>query len=104
MQQDDNIPLLTDLIEERIDVTVPELGLDAGHNLVIDEEDEPEFFFDADDDRPAMSSRAATRTDKHVELERTVRRILDEHLELAWQEIRLAIDVALEDEDDNFRN
>ena len=104
MQQDDNIPLLTDLIEERIDVTTPDLGLGSEHNLVIDEDEEHEFSFNPEDVEPAMDSIAATRTGRHAELERTVRRILDEHLELAWQEIRLAIEVALDDEEDNSRN
>jgi hypothetical protein len=104
MPQDDNIPLLTDLIEERIDVTVPEQGLGAEHNLIIDEDEEPEFSFNPEYVKPAMDSRAATRIGRHAELERAVRRILDEHLELAWQEIRLAIEVALDDEDDNSRN
>lgn len=104
MKQEDNIPLLTDLIEEKIDVTAPEIGLDAEYDLVIDEDEEPEFSFNPEDVEPAMSSRAATRIGRHAELERTVRRILDEHLELAWQEIRLAIEVALEDEDDKSRN
>ncbi|NNE63578.1 MAG: hypothetical protein HKN34_05805 [Gammaproteobacteria bacterium] len=104
MQDDDNIPLLTDLIEERIDITVPELGLDSEHDLIIEPDEEPEFSFNPEDVEPAMSSSAATRIGKHAELERTLRRILDEHLELAWQEIRLAIEVALDDDDENSRN
>lgn len=104
MQNDDNIPLLTDLIEEHIDITVPELGLDSEQDLIIDPDEEPELSFNPEDVEPAMSTRAATRIGKHAELERTVRRILDEHLELAWQEIRLAIEVALDDDDENSRN
>lgn len=102
MQDDSDIPILTDLIEDKIDITLPELGLDTDHDLVIDEDDEPDFSFNPEVLEPAMTSDAATRIGSHPELEQTIRRILDEHLELAWQEIRLAIEVSLNDQDENF--
>lgn len=104
MKDNEDIPVLTDLIEEKIDVTIPELGLGIEHDMVIaeDEDEAPELSFDPEAVKPAMNSKAATRIGQHAELEQTVRRILDEHMELAWQEIRLAIELALnDDKDDN---
>ncbi len=85
MSEEGKIPVLTDVIERGIEIRMSDLGLD----------DQP----------PAMPS--ATAVDEEIEvgdvemvvdpfaanpaLEATVRRILDEHMELAWQEIKLAI-------------
>ena len=38
-----------------------------------------------------MEAMASNRWPTNPALEQAVRRILDEHMELAWQEIRLAI-------------
>ncbi len=105
MQDDTDIPVLTDLIEEdtdnEVDVTRPDLGLAFDHDLIIDEDGEPDLSFDPERLESAMESTAATRIGSHPELEQTIRRILDEHLELAWQEIRLAIEVTLSDQDED---
>ncbi len=89
MSEQGKIPVLTDLIVRGIEITLSDLGLD--------------------DESPAPSEAmpAAAATDEEIELgdvdmivdpfaanpalEATVRRILDEHMELAWQEIKLAI-------------
>ena len=68
MQKDPEIPILTDLIEKGVEIDLSELGLDqdlsVGNNSIVT----------ALQDNPA--------------LEQEMRRILDEHMELAWQEIR----------------
>lgn len=102
MQDDEDIPVLIDLIEDPTDVTIPELGLDTGHDMIIEEDadDDPDLTFNPEAVKRSMDTSAAPKIGKHKNLERTVRRILDEHLELAWQEIRLAIAVAMDDEED----
>lgn len=71
MQDDTEIPVLIDLIEKGIEIKLSELGLNHGPLL-----DQPDPL-DTQLDNPA--------------LEPEIRRILDEHLELAWQEIKIAI-------------
>ena len=74
MQDDANIPILTDLIEKGVEIELSELGLD------------PDPPIDADVATIALHDDPA--------LEQEIRRILDEHMELAWQEIRIAIQEA----------
>ncbi len=101
MPDNDDIPVLTDLIEERIDITTPELGFNTGGDLIIDQGEEPEFSFNSDELEAVVSSKADTRSARRKELEQSIRYILDEHLELAWTEIRQTIEVAFDDEDNN---
>ncbi len=86
MSEQGKIPVLTDLIERGIEIKMSDLGLD---------------------DEPPEAMPAAPPIDEEIDigdvemvadpfaanpaLEATVRRILDEHMELAWQEIKLAI-------------
>jgi hypothetical protein len=86
VSDDSDIPTLTDLIEDD-DVDVGEeirlsdLGLDADDPIVRDVE------IDMDDpDLEPVDPLA-----DNPELEQTIRRILDDHMERAWQEIRIAI-------------
>ena len=77
MIDEDDIPVLTDLIDETdgVDrIEISDLGLDDEDMEITDSD-----LIGADPfhDNPA--------------LEQTVRRILDEHMELALQEIKLAI-------------
>ncbi|MCZ6488490.1 MAG: hypothetical protein O6703_09980 [Gammaproteobacteria bacterium] len=74
MQDDTEIPVLIDLIEKGIEIKLSELGLN--HGLLLDQPDP----LDTQLDNPA--------------LEQEIRRILDEHLELAWEEIKIAIQKA----------
>ena len=110
--EDSNIPILTDLIEPGIEITLSELGLE-------DELDQPEWFndpvaaesnqnlsleIDLDDykldaeldsyrDKADAGPASRTRRLNHrTALEQEIRRILDEHMELAWQEIKLVLD------------
>ena len=82
MKEEDDIPTLTDLIEEQDGsdhIAISDLGLDD-QDLEITDTD----LIGAD---PFLDNPA---------LEQTVRRILDEHMELAWQEIKLAIQKELD--------
>ena len=74
MADDTNIPVLTELIEKGIEIKLSELGL--SHSPLLDKQQVLE---------PLQDSLA---------LEQEIRRILDEHMELAWQEIKLAIQAA----------
>ena len=74
MQDDADIPVLTDLIEKGVEINLSELGLDS--------------------DLPREEAVAETTVIDFPALEQEIRRILDEHMELAWQEIRIAIQEA----------
>ena len=88
MSDDSDIPTLTDLIDngasaddDSEEIRLSDLGLDADDPIVRDVE------IDIDDpDLDPVDHLAVS-----PELEQTVRRILDEHMERAWQEIRAAI-------------
>ena len=92
MSTDDDIPTLTDLIEKGDadnEISIADLGLDEAETGLdslgpqFDDGDlEIEAFPAEDSSDPFVANPA---------LEDTVRRILDEHMELAWQEIKLAI-------------
>lgn len=90
MLKNDHIPLLTDLIEKGIEIKLSELGLDTGEDLILDADDHQQPQIDATE----LDSNEAITTDPLSEnpaLEQAIRRILDEHTELIWQEIKLAI-------------
>ncbi len=121
---DDDIPILTDLIEEKIDITTPETNLDVDQEILIDDDDDVDLFplMKLESDKPVQSDsieeiEIPTLPDSiedtgipvlpnfieetvttNPALEQTIRRILDEHMELAWQEIRQAIQ---QDQDSN---
>ncbi|MCP4331041.1 MAG: hypothetical protein GY785_00180 [Gammaproteobacteria bacterium] len=99
MSDRNDIPVLTDVIEKGAEITLSDLGLDdppVDEKVAILTEDMEIEMGD-----PALALRdAQTNNYAPVEheyladnpaLEGEVRRILDEHMELAWQEIRLAI-------------
>ena len=90
MSDQGNIPVLTDLIEKGIEITMSDLGLDDDAPAVGGEADDIEIELAGDD------SAAVDPLADNPALEQAIRRILDEHMELAWQEIRLAIQRELE--------
>ncbi len=98
MNNEDDIPVLTDLIEETFDVTLPELGLDLHGDMYIEEDDDPLLDLRIEDSKPPMRQLVPEVSKIDPELEQTIRRILDEHMELAWQEIRLAIQMSQGDD------
>ncbi len=85
MSDQSDIPILTDLIEEGVEIKMADLGLDDN----IDVEDP--LHVDPKIDIVAPEPGAIDPFEDNPALEQTVRRILDEHVELAWQEIKLAI-------------
>lgn len=91
MSDNGDIPVLTDLIESP-EITLSDLGLENDATVAV-EEPVPNEFSNADTslEIDPMSPVASASIDIDPALEQTVRRILDEHTELAWQEIRLAI-------------
>lgn len=91
MLKDDNIPVLTDLIEKGIEIKLSELGLDTNQDLIleVDEREEPQI----NDTQLEFEAEANTLSNNPA-LEQTIRRILDEHMELALEEIKSAISQA----------
>jgi hypothetical protein len=106
----DDIPVLNDLIERGIEITLSDLGLDDLDDdspLRVGDVIAADLEIEADDTAPyTPAARAASpfipasltarpqggdALADNPALEQAVRRILDEHMELAWQEIRLAI-------------
>ena len=62
---------MTDLIDEGVEIELSELGLDPEKSI--------------------GDGNLANSMEDNPALEQEIRRILDEHMELAWQEIRIAI-------------
>ena len=87
MSKQNDIPLLTDLIESAPEITLQDLGLEDDPVIGAGEAYAQDLSFAADEAAPI----AGEAIEISPALEQTVRRILDEHMELAWQEIRLAI-------------
>jgi len=112
MSDQDDIPVLDDLIEKDIEITLSDLGFDDDPPRRTEDVIAAEVRFEADDSLPltvdplaaaplaagsyasaqnASTPSAADLLADNPALEQAVRRILDEHMELAWQEIRFAI-------------
>jgi len=121
MSDKDDIPMLNDLIERGAEVTMSDLGLDdyatdpplqVSDVIAAEAQESTELDFDADDAAPftaavytrdtpgssAFKPESLAINQPNIDpladnpaLEQAVRRILDEHMELAWQEIRLVI-------------
>ena len=87
MSDQSNIPVLTDLIESGMEITMSDLGLDDS----VDIEIEDSFSEETEIDMGIPVLEATDPLENNPALEQAIRRILDEHMELAWQEIRLAI-------------
>ncbi len=89
MNDKSTIPVLTDLIEKGAEIELSDLGLG-------------EEFDPGETSAGALSeprSDPAATAGMTPALEQEIRRILDEHMELAWQEIRLAIQQTATDTD-----
>ena len=83
MSDEGNIPTLTDLIESGDKIDISELGLD--NELSIKEDPQiDDTVIDASE--PDLD--ATDLFEENPALEQSIRLILDEHMELAWQEIR----------------
>ena len=123
-EEEEDIPVLDDLIEKGIEITLSDLGFDDEPALSVDDvlEAEAELEIAEDDAAPIIAgpqaaepstpdpqtvalqavetysaqliAAAGSQADPLADnpaLEQEIRRILDEHMELAWQEIRIAI-------------
>ena len=87
MSDQSDIPMLTDLIEKGPEITLSDLGLDDDLGIDVD---------DAHTDSSAIDVAAPNLGEidpfkDNPALEYTIQSILEEHLELAWQEIKLVI-------------
>lgn len=111
MSDEDDIPVLDDLIEKGIEITLSDLGLEEQPLRVADvlaaeadaeRPDSQSLTLDPLDAAPLVTASQASTQDPlpdfdadlladNPALEQAIRRILDEHMELAWQEIRFAI-------------
>jgi len=103
MLENDHIPVLTDLIEKGIKTKLSEPEIDHNENLILEEDDraEPKIGvsqFETESD-PAPAINLLTNDPA---LEQIIRRILNEHMELAFQEIKLAISSTREDKHKNY--
>jgi hypothetical protein len=106
MFNNSHIPVLTDLIEKGIEIRLSELGLDElvlDHNddLILETDDREEPHIDAIQLEAEVDAelKAKIEPTSHA-LEQTIRRILNEHMELALQDIKLAISQAGKNEDE----
>jgi hypothetical protein len=91
-----DIPVLTDLIESGIEIKMSDLGLDHSPQIEsvdqFDDATEIDIFNDAAPiDITAPDFGAVDPSADTPELEKIIRQILDEHMEQAWQDIKLAI-------------
>lgn len=80
MSDESNIPVLTDLIEKGTEIELSDLGLGQ--------------VFATSDAMSDSTSDTAVKISMTPALGQEIRRILDQHMELAWQEINLAIQQA----------
>ncbi len=87
MSDQGNIPTLTDVIERGIEITMSDLGLDEEAEIGTGGIDIEDTEIDVDEPDLVVGDPFVD----NPALEQTIRRILDEHMELALQEIKLAI-------------
>ena len=111
MLKNNQIPVLTDLIEKGIDIKSDELNLNQSEDLILglDDREEPRidanhFDFETETEVEVEVEVEVEEVEVEVEeepvnhalkddpaLEKIIRRILNEHMELALTEIKLAI-------------
>jgi hypothetical protein len=90
MLKNNQIPVLTDLIEKGVDIKSEELRLNRSEDLILEADDREEPHIDANPFDFKVEPVNHALADDPV-LEKTIRRILNEHMELALTEIKLAI-------------
>ena len=107
MLKNNQIPVLTDLIEKGIDIKSDELNLNQSEDLILGLDDREEPRIDANHFDFETETETEVEVEVEVEeveeepvnhalkddpaLEKIIRRILNEHMELALTEIKLAI-------------
>jgi hypothetical protein len=106
MLENDHIPVLTDLIEKGIKTRLSEPELDHNEDLILEEDDREEPKIGASQFETETETETETESDpaparnvftNDPALDQIIRRILNEHMELALQDIKLAISNARED-------
>ncbi len=106
MLENDHIPVLTDLIEKSIKTRLSEPELDHNEDLILEEDDREEPKIGASQFETKTKTETETDSDpaparnvftNDPALDQIIRRILNEHMELALQDIKLAISNARED-------
>ena len=95
MLKNDHIPVLTDLIEKGIEIKLSELGLDTNQDLILDLDDREEPQIDVNE-LEFSETTASDPLSQNPALEQAIRRILDEHMELALKEINIAIQQSMD--------
>ena len=96
MSDQANIPTLTDIIERGIEIKMSDLGLDDDLQINADDVDIEDTAIDITEPDLGIDEPLANALADSPALEQTIRRILDEHMELALQEIKLAIKAELD--------
>ena len=96
MSDRSDIPVLTDLIEPGGEISISDLGLDDELRPRFDDLDDTEIEIPeseiGDLEEPTLILGAESDPlAANPDLERKIRRILDEHMELALQEIKLVL-------------
>jgi hypothetical protein len=98
MLENDHIPVLTDLIEKGIKTKLSEPELDHNEDLILEEDDREEPQIGVSQlETEADPAPARNILTNDPALEQIIRHILNEHMELALQDIKLAISNARED-------
>ena len=87
MSDQSDIPVLTDLIEKGMEITLSDLGLDDDLKIEADDANIDDIVIG--ETGPDLGSIDPFKDNPALEYE--IYRILEEHMELAWQEIKLAI-------------
>ena len=87
MSDQSNIPVLTDLIEKGSEITLSDLGLSDEQEIKGDDA----FFNNPVIDVTAPGFGTIDPFRDNPALEYAIQSILDEHMERAWKEIKLAI-------------
>jgi len=87
MNDQNDIPMLTDLIERGAEITMSDLGLDDDLDIEVNDAHTDNSVIDV----AGSNLEAIDPFKDNPALEYAIQRILEEHLELAWQEIKLAI-------------
>ena len=87
MSDQEDIPVLTDAIDKGVEIKMSDLGLDDDLEIDVDEAYSEYSSVDTGTDE----QKAADIFNNNPALEYAVQSILDQHMELAWREIKKLI-------------
>ena len=89
MSDQNDIPMLTDLIAKGAEFTMSDLGLEE--ELQTDDDNDYAFGEGTSINPPPPDLQSIDLFRENPALEYAIQNILDEHMDRAWQEIRLVI-------------